>query len=663
MEGRRRAGSAADLVNWYDYYAAGGQRSEGLVASGEHFTLNGLEVQVFSGAVHYFRVHPAYWRATLRKLRAAGLNTVETYVAWNLHEPQRDVYDFGDGGGDMSEFLDLAGYLKIAQEEDLFVILRPGPYICSEWDFGGLPSYLLGQYNVHVRSADDFYMARVEKWLSQLLPKVTELQFTKGGPIIAVQVENEFGAFGYSDFPRDRRYLDQVKQLLEQHGITELLFTSDSPANSGDMGSLPGVLQTANFQKDVEAQLAALRRLQPDRPLMAMEFWTGWFDHWLAPFKAGLDAAAFREILDVILQSNSSVNMYMFQGGTNFGFMAGANWVNVNPNFTPDTTSYDYDAVLTEGGCYTEKYNITKELLQKHSIIKNLKPVEQPEENPVKAYDFVQLKEAISMEVLRDQLTAERSDQLLNMENLSVNNGSGQSYGLVWYRANVTTANSSKLTIRGHVRDVALVVIDGQLLTKKPENVAALESFGYWPLKDASITLPCAAGDHVLDILVENMGRVNYGEPHVLDFQRKGLYEGPVEIDGAAVTGWEIYPMEMKKDWINKLQQWTPLGDASVALPTMLRGTLKVDEPADTYLDMRQLTKGVVFVNGFNLGRYLTAGPVFTLYLPAPLLSVGDNQIVVFEEFGTEDPVINFSTHAITLETKAVSKDWAPIYP
>ncbi|KAF0314756.1 Beta-galactosidase-1-like protein 2 [Amphibalanus amphitrite] len=649
--GRRRADSApAEDLTWYQYYAPGGQPAEGLVAQGDYFTLNGQQFQIFSGAVHYFRIHPAYWRTTLRKLRAAGLNTVETYVAWNLHEPRVDVYDFGDGGNDMSDFLDLPGFLRIAQEEDLFVILRPGPYICGEWEFGALPSYLLRQYGIHVRSVDNYYLGRFDKWFGQLLPQVTDLQFTKGGSIIAVQVENEFGHFGYGDFPRDLKYLEHVKQQLELNGVVELLFTSDSPAQTGDMGALPGVLQTANFQKDPLPELEALKKYQPDRPLMTMEFWTGWFDHWLAPFKAGISPEEFRSILDTILSNNSSVNMYMFQGGTNFGFMAGANWIEVNPSYTPDVSSYDYDAVLTEGGRYTEKYNITRELLAQYSVVKSIRPVAPPDEFAVAAFEPVPLTETVPLEGVRAQLIGQPSDTLLSMEQLDVNGGSGQSYGLVWYRATISTATDSQITIRGHVRDVALVLVDGELLTRKMTSILSLESFGYWPVKDASKKLTCEAGEHTLDILVENMGRVNYGKPHILDFQRKGLYEGPVLIDGVAVTGWEIYPMEMKKDWINNLEGWTPLEEGStVSVPTMLRGTLRVDQPTDTFLDMRNFTKGVVFVNGFNLGRYLSAGPVFTLYLPAPLLNVGDNTIVVFEEFASETPVINFSSEHITI--------------
>ncbi|XP_043214981.1 beta-galactosidase-1-like protein 2 isoform X2 [Amphibalanus amphitrite] len=663
--GRRRADSApAEDLTWYQYYAPGGQPAEGLVAQGDYFTLNGQQFQIFSGAVHYFRIHPAYWRTTLRKLRAAGLNTVETYVAWNLHEPRVDVYDFGDGGNDMSDFLDLPGYLRIAQEEDLFVILRPGPYICSEWDFGGLPSYLLRKYNIHVRSSDEYYMDRERKWLAELLPRVAGLQFTRGGSIIAVQVENEYGAFGYGDFPRDLKYLEHVKQQLELNGVVELLFTSDSPRYSADLGALPGVLQTANFQKDPEPQLEALRRLQADRPRLAMEFWTGWFDHWLAPFKAGLASDEFRDVLETILRSGCSVNMYMFQGGTNFGFLAGANQVDVSPYLLTDATSYDYDAVLTEGGRYTEKYNITRELLAQYSVVKSIRPVAPPDEFAVAAFEPVPLTETVPLEGVRAQLIGQPSDTLLSMEQLDVNGGSGQSYGLVWYRATISTATDSQITIRGHVRDMALVLVDGQLLTEKLQGSVTLNSFGYWVTRDASMTLPCAAGAHTLDILVENMGRVNYGKPHVLNAQRKGLYEGPVLIDGVAVTGWEIYPMEMKKDWINNLEGWTPLEEGSaVSVPTMLRGTLRVDQPADTFLDMRNFTKGVVFVNGFNLGRYLSAGPVFTLYLPAPLLNVGDNTLVVFEEFAAADLVLRFSAKPMALETRTVSPDWAPISP
>ncbi|KAJ8983197.1 hypothetical protein NQ317_016417 [Molorchus minor] len=265
-----------NLPTSYEYYTSEGI-SSGLSADQSYFLLNGKNFSVYSGAMHYFRVPRAYWRDRLKKIRAAGLNTVETYIAWNLHEPQSGVYDFGDGGSEMEDFVHLEEFLQTAQEEDLFVILRSGPYICAEYNFGGFPSWLLRENVMGFRTTEENYIKYVTRWFNVLLPKVAQYQFTKGGPIIALQVENEYGNQEYQTFLPEKITLKTFIRFL----FKTLLVTSDSPLSHQDKGTLPGVfLQTANLGASPEKQFEKLLELQPDRPLMVMEFWIGWFDFW-----------------------------------------------------------------------------------------------------------------------------------------------------------------------------------------------------------------------------------------------------------------------------------------------------------------------------------------------------------------------------------------------
>ncbi|KAJ8937459.1 hypothetical protein NQ314_011848 [Rhamnusium bicolor] len=525
------------LPSLYEYYTGGGIYT-GLNANKPNFTLNDRNITIYSGALHYFRVPKAYWRDRLRKLRAAGLNAVETYVPWNLHEPQSGRFDFGQGGSDMEDFLDVAEFLRTAQEEDLLAIVRPGPFICTEWEFGGFPSWLLREKNIKVRTSEPTYMKYVKRYFNMLLPILAMLQFTKGGPIIAFQVENEYGSTkNPGKFVPDRVYLRQLRQIMIKNGIVELLVTSDSPTMHGSIGTIPGVfLQTANFAGNPENEFNRLQQLQPGRPVMAMEFWTGWFDHW-SEVHHTRDDDDFHDTYERILKYPASVNMYMFHGGTSFGFMNGANLENSktdNSGYQPDTTSYDYDSPLTESGDYTLKYVMVKELLRKY--------------NPVPTSQ-------LSLDEILDNIPSRHlSSSVLPMELLPINNMSGQSYGYIVYRKRfLDIPATSVLTIGGRICDSLVVLVNGRLMTKPLTTASDLNGFGFWRLKNSNLTLgPKNLFGATLDLVVENWGRNNFGYLDQFN-QFKGLWQGAVYLNNMEISDWEIIPLEFKKILDEKL--------------------------------------------------------------------------------------------------------------
>ncbi|XP_967722.2 beta-galactosidase-1-like protein 2 [Tribolium castaneum] len=607
-------------VSLYEHYTSGGVTS-GLSTNQSYFTLNSKNITLYSGALHYFRVPQQYWRDRLRKLRAAGLNTVETYVPWNLHEPQIGNYDFGDGGSDFSNFLHLEKFLKLTQEEDLLAIVRPGPYICAEWDFGGLPSWLLRE-NVKVRTSEPKFMSHVTRFFTRLLPILAALQFTKGGPIVAFQVENEYGSTEeLGKFAPDKLYIKQLSDLMRKFGLVELLFTSDSPSQHGDRGTLPELFQTANFARDPGKEFQALGEYQKSRPTMAMEFWTGWFDHWGEGHNRR-NNTEFSLVLNEILKYPASVNMYMFHGGTSFGFLNGA-----NVPYQPDTTSYDYDAPLTENGNYTEKYHIVKNLITRQDGIKTKVPP-LPDVIPTHWYPKLRIGQQLKYHDIIKQLEiAIVSEKVVPMELLPINNNSGQSYGYTIYRTTSDIPPNSTLKIEGYIHDSCLILVDDELISPQLNNSSDLDKFGYWRLKDGTIQLP-QKPNATIDIIVENWGRINYGKLHQFK-QFKGLNQN-IFLNDQELKNWTIIPLEFKSNWINSLTGW---GQHTRVNLTLNKAIFPVSDPEDTYLDMSDWNTGIVIVNGFVLGRFMHLGPQKTLYLPAPLLRKGNNEIVIFEHF------------------------------
>ncbi|XP_071454617.1 beta-galactosidase-1-like protein 2 isoform X2 [Hetaerina americana] len=619
-----------DLPTLYEYYTEGGI-SSGLDATGTEFKLNGKDITLYGGAIHYFRVHPKYWQDRLRKARAAGLNFVETYIPWNLHEPEKGVFDFGDGNRDMSPYLNVRKFVQLAQDEDLLVVIRPGPYICSEWEFGGLPSWLLKTPDIKVRTSDPNFTNRVKSYFDQLLPQLQDLQFVLGGSIIAVQVENEYGNFGENNTPRDKKYLEFIKQTYIDNGLVGLFTTCDTPGYVGDIGSLSEVLQTATFNKNPEFQLKALKKLQPYRPLMVMEYWSGWYDHWLdETHQTGLTTKEFEDNLEVILNYNSSVNIYMFHGGTDFGFMNGADPLSSSPFYQFDVSSYDYDAPLSEAGDYNEKYNIVERVVAKFNKIKTKLP-QKPDESKKVAYPPVVMTQYLNFDDILEKIDASykvKSTDLVSMEMIDINGGNGQSYGYINYQKKVNLSANSVMTIGGHIRDTVMLLLDGVQKTKIITGPSDLTGFGYWVSSDSEFSFDeDDIGEHTLDLLVENWGRCNYGDPENFH-QRKGLWEGPISIDKQELTDWEITALEFKSDWIKRLNGWRAMKKGVLENgPILLRGEFEInDEPSDTWIDLSNWGKGVVFINGFNIGRYLYLGPPTSLFIPAPLLHRGMNE-------------------------------------
>ncbi|PSN48316.1 Beta-galactosidase-1-like protein 3 [Blattella germanica] len=463
-----------------------------------------------------------------------------------MHEPEQDVYDFGDGGNDMSIFLDVVKYIKMAQEEDLLVLVRPSPYICSEWDFGGMPSWLLRYPGLVVRSSEPQFLERVRKYNNKLLPLFKELQFTRGGPIIGFQIENEYGGLIEDGSPIDMKYLLFLKDEFEKHNIVELLYTSDNPSIHGERGAIPEVLQTANFQTNPENELSLLKKFQPNKPLMVMEFWAGWFDHWFEHHHT-TPVAGFSDTLDRILKFPSSVNLYMFHGGTNFGFLNGANVKGDFPH---------YNAPLSEAGDYTDKYRVCKELVEKYNkVITKLPP--PPAESKKVTFPSIPITEQMDYTQILENIGPEDrdvTDDVVSMEHLKINNGNGQSYGYIIYRhsSGVKVKESSKLQIKdGVVHDMAIVLLDEERQTEILTNQNQLKGFGYWETPNSVLNIESKTKKtKTLDILVENWGRVNFGLHS--DFEQcKGLRKGTkILFDNEHVKGWETFSLQFKSKWL-----------------------------------------------------------------------------------------------------------------
>ncbi|XP_023838635.1 beta-galactosidase-1-like protein 2 isoform X1 [Salvelinus sp. IW2-2015] len=581
-------------------------QKEGLRANSFQFTLEGEPFRILGGSIHYFRVPRAYWEDRLLKMRACGVNTLTTYVPWNLHEPERGVFNFQDQ-------LDLKAYISLAAELGLWVILRPGPYICAEWDLGGLPSWLLRDKNMKLRTTYPGFTEAVNSFFDKLIPIIKPLQFEEGGPIIAVQVENEYGSYA-----KDEQYMPFIKEALLSRGTNELLLTSDNREGL-KCGGVDGVLKTVNLQRLAYGTIQYLAYIQPQKPLLLMEYWSGWFDVWSESHHV-FPAEDMLAVVSQILEPGVSINLYMFHGGTSFGFMNGA--VANLGTYKPQVGSYDYDAPLSEAGDYTTKYQLLRNLFsQFHSE----KLPEVPSLQARRVYEPVIIQQHLSLWESLQFTEPLKSEKPVNMENLPVNSNNGQSYGYTLYET--TISSGGLLNSRNNVKDRALVFVDRHFV-------------GVLDYKSVEFALPDGKGERTLSLLVENCGRVNYGK--ALDDQRKGLV-GDIVLNHVPLKDFTIYCLDMKPNFLKRLSaasQWNSVPQKP-SFPGFFQGMLYVDRhPRDTFIRLPGWSKGVVFINGQNLGRHWSIGPQKTLYLPGPWLKSGNNQIIVFEEQKADEKLV-----------------------
>ena len=561
------------------------------------FLLDGEPFRVLSGALHYFRVHPGQWADRIRKARLMGLNTIETYVAWNAHEPRRGEWD-ATGWNDLGAFLDLVA------AEGMHAIVRPGPYICAEWHNGGLPVWLTGMPGIGLRRSEPAYLAEVSAYLERVYEIVAPRQIDRGGPVILVQIENEYGAYG-----DDTAYLEHLVTVTRDAGITVPLTTIDQPTDQMLRdGSVAGVHLTGSFGSKATERLQTLRRHQPTGPLMCAEFWDGWFDWWGA-YHHTTSADESAAELETLLASGASVNFYMFHGGTNFGLTNGANH---KGRYLSIVTSYDYDAPLDERGDPTEKYFAFREVIARYAPV----PEEVPEAS-APAPELTVPLEVVPVAGPHDGGSAP-SEVPPTFEEL------GHLGALVVYEADLPDDRGGVLRV-GEARDHAWVSVDGT-------SAGTLSRTRH---EDALVVPP---GRRVR-ILVEEQGRVNYG-PEL--GEAKGLI-GPVTLDGAAVSGWTATAIDLQE--AARLAVSAPTGGdvrrIGVA-PFGLRGTFVLDEPVDLFLDTAGWGKGFALVNGFLLGRYWSSGPQRTLFVPAAALSPGANTLVVIELDRVADATARF---------------------
>ena len=570
------------------------------------FLLDGKPYRIISGAMHYFRIVPEYWEDRLKKLKACGFNTVETYTCWNLHERKEGQFDF-------SGILDLEKYTSVAESLGLNVIVRPGPYICSEFEFGGLPSWLLKYPNMGLRCNDPQYLAKVKPYYRELAKRIRPHLCTNGGNVIMMQVENEYGSYG-----DDTEYLKAVEAIYRENGLDCLLFTSDGPSMtmlSG--GTIPGMLPVVNFGSHPKESFDNLRAFGHTGPLMCGEFWCGWFDHWYEEHHTRTPEDVAADTRALLEYDGASINYYMFHGGTNFGFTNGANYDN---GYEPTVTSYDYCAPLSECGDLTPNYYAVKQVLE------DVTGVKAPDMNvadlPKAAYGDVALTQAAQLFV--NLPTPIHSARVQTMEDL------GQDFGYLLYSSIIHGPTEQRDLILEEVHDRAIVFLNGKRVGLHERSRVA-----------DTVKIGLGMGETIrLDILLENMGRINYG-PKLFD--RKGILGG-IRLGNRHHFGWDHYCLPM--DDLSELH-WQPMQSWD-GHPLFMKGNLEIDgTPADTFLRLDGFTKGFVTVNGFNIGRYFnSAGPQKALYVPAPLLKTGANQIIVFETDGFEQPVITFTdTH------------------
>lgn len=570
---------------------------------GKKFYLDGEPFQVRSGAMHYFRIPAAYWEDRLLKLKECGFNTVETYIAWNVHEEKEGVFDFS-GEKNFAEFLDIAARLGLK------AIVRPGPYICAEWEMGGFPAWLLSYKDIRLRCSNGIYLEKVENYIKAIAPIIRPRLIENGGNIVMLQVENEYGSYG-----NDKNYLSRLKEIYFENGLNTTLITADGAAVSMlERGEIEGCLPTFTFGSKTDEKMQVLQDCIGDKPAMCTEFWDGWFDHWYEEHHVRSVESIVADF-EPFLKNGYNFNFYMFHGGTNFGFMNGANFTVADGGrfedgiYKPTVTSYDYNALLSESGDRTAAYYAVRDLIAKYTGVTCELTAKESEK---RAYGKVTFYEKADLFENLENIGRKVTSVLpLKMEEL------GQNYGYIFYRTKVWKNANSEFRITD-LSDRANVFIDGEPFTvferSRPHETAYLKT---------------GENGGELCLLVENMGRINYGS-YVAD--EKGI--SGVKLWEVQPFGWENISFPM--DNLEKLVY--TVGCAPTKTPSFYKGKFFVDKLADTFIKPTGFSKGFILINGFNIGRYYNAaGPQKTLYVPKCYLKAGENEAVIFDSDGATE--------------------------
>lgn len=564
------------------------------------FLLDGKPFQIRCGEVHAPRVPAEYWQHRLRLVKAMGLNTVCAYLFWNLHEPRPGEFNWSDEA-------DAAAFCRAAQAEGLWVILRPGPYACAEWEMGGFPWWLLKNEDIRLRTRDPRFLAATRSYLKEVGRVLGPLQVTHGGPILMVQAENEYGFYA-----KDAAYMGEIRQALLDAGFDVPLFACNPKDHLKD-GYRADLFPVVNFGTDPQGGFKALRAILPQGPLMCGEFYPGWFDTWGAPHHTG-NTARYLDDLGYMLKAGASFSIYMAHGGTTFGFFTGA-----DRPFKPDTSSYDYDAPISEAGWVTPKFEQSRALLSQYLLPGETLP-EPPARNPVISIAPVTATRTAPLFTNLPPAIADERPRTMELYD--------QAYGCILYRTELPAGPAASLAAQA-IHDIGQVFIDGERV-----------GFTDRRSRNYRVQLPARTKPATLDILVEAMGRVNFG-PEVHD--RKGIH-GPVTLSPEGrppveLTGWQVFRLPLDTAMLGALR-YEDVKPAAAATPAFWRATMQVERPGDCFLDMRPWGKGFVWVNGHNLGRYWNIGPQQTMYIPGPWLKAGANEIVILDLLGPEKPVV-----------------------
>lgn len=557
------------------------------------FLLDGKTFQIISGEMHPARIPKEYWRHRIQMARAMGCNTIAVYIFWNYHEIKEGLFDF------KTENRDIAEFIKICQQEKMWVLLRPGPYVCAEWDFGGLPTYLLKIPDIKIRCMDKRYMAAVERYVNHISGEIKSLQCNNGGPVLMLQIENEYGSYG-----NDKEYLEELRKLWIKNGIIIPFFTADGPTpymlESGNIDGTAIGLDSGSSEADFEQA----KKRNPDVPSFSSETYPGWLTHWGEKF-AKPDTNDLKKEAEFLLKNKKSFNLYVIHGGTNFGFTAGANAFSPT-QYQPDITSYDYDAPINEQGRPTAKYFMLRDLISKYV---DYKIPDVP--NPVATIEIPSIEMQAMNSVWHNLPMPIFSPQPKPMEAFD------QNQGLILYRTKLIGHKGGKLTI-WEPHDYALVFLNHKFID------TVFRDGGKWtidlPKPDVIVNNP------VLEILVEGMGHINFAQ-FMID--RKGITDR-VTLNGMTLMNWEIYPMPMDHEFV-KQAAMPSRGMVNDKQGLFFKGEFTLKETGDSYFDMSNYSKGMVYINGHNLGRYWNIGPQQRLYCPASWLKKGENEIIVFD--------------------------------